>query len=214
MFSYTLITETEAMQRFKLSDLMQRYSTEPLPRKSCTVRLHEGNLEISRLNLDWDSHWKGTELGLIVTGDLTVEGDIINSNINDGPFLLVQGNVKAKNLLAGGSEIYIAKDATFEELCVGEYNDGVLTIKGALQCALLINDDHHIDANSSACPSWNMDLPPTVDELKLSDYLVEEINIELQSEPYEYETVDVYEEILPRLIASQPVLRKQTKKKK
>jgi hypothetical protein len=213
-----LITEIEAVERFNLKRTLQRYSSGFVSSKEeRLVRLYEGDLEIDgNLLVDWSKQWRDAHTGMIVTGNLTVKGDVLNTNINDGPFLFVTGNLVACNLLSGGGEIHIEGDAQIKDLVIGEYNDGVLTIRGELQCRLLIIDDHHVDIDEDRrkCATYSTDLPPSVDELKLSDYLVDEINFEVQEEPYEYETVDVYEEILPRLINGLPVLRKKGTERK
>ena len=211
-----MISEIEAITRFHLDTVLERYTSKYVsPQKACNVWLHEGDMEIDgNLIVDWSENWPTDVVGMIVTGNLTVKDSILNRNINDGPFLLVLGNVKANNLLGGGSEIHIARSAMIRDLCVGEYNDGILTIKGTLECKLLIVDDHFTDIGKKKCHEWTSDMPPSVSELKLSDYLSDEINIQTETEPYERETVDVYEEIVPRLVQGLPVLRTKGARRK
>lgn len=212
-----VICEIDAIRDYKLDKRLQRYrsSSYVSPQKAGKVRLHDGDLSLDNdLWLDYEKGWN--EIGMIVTGDLTVNGNILNTNINSGPFLVVLGNLKAKNLLSGGGEIYIEKNADIEEVCVGEYNDGVLAIKGELRAQLFINDDHCSNIGKTECPVWDCDDPPASGRLKLSALLVDEIEIEQRDDPYEHEYVDVYAEILPRFKQGLPLLRKKgtTRKKK
>ena len=124
--------------------------------------LHEGDAELNEhLRLDWQAfsyaHWcqacalprekideaAGLSLfGLIVTGNLTVHGSILNTNGDGGPLLLVQGNCRAKNLVAGGSAIIIDGDAHIAGATYAFYNHGEVKIWGALHAPMFINDDH------------------------------------------------------------------------
>jgi hypothetical protein len=80
--------------------------------------------------------------GIIITGNLTVHGSIINSNMNDGPFLLVMGNVAAHNLVAGGGHMQVNGSAAIRGVSYGHYNDGSIHINGDLSTAVFINEDH------------------------------------------------------------------------
>jgi hypothetical protein len=80
--------------------------------------------------------------GIIITGNLTVHGSIINSNMNDGPFLLVMGNVAAHNLVAGGAHIQVNGSAAISGVSYGHYNDGSIHINGDLRTTVFINEDH------------------------------------------------------------------------
>jgi hypothetical protein len=80
--------------------------------------------------------------GLIVTGNLTVNGSLVNSNMSDGPFLLVMGTVAAHNLVAGGAHIQISGDANIRDVAFFHYNDGSISINGNLSVPVFINDDH------------------------------------------------------------------------
>ena len=85
--------------------------------------------------------------GIIVTGNLTVNGSIINSNGNSGVFLYVLGDVKAKNLLGGGAYFRIYKNAIIEGITYGHYNDGQIDILGDLSCPIFISEDHDVQYN-------------------------------------------------------------------
>jgi len=79
---------------------------------------------------------------VLVTGDLQLEGSIINTRVDTGRFLVVTGSLNAKNIIAGGSEIYVFGDATVANAIFGHYNDGTLSIGGRTKArAILIS--HH-----------------------------------------------------------------------
>jgi hypothetical protein len=124
----------------------------------------DGDCEINGdLRLDYDGAWTSDALdwraslpiegdeyrddnygirGVIVTGNLTVNGSIINSNMNDGPFLLVMGNVTAHNLVAGGAYMQINGHANIRGVTYGHYNDGCIYVDGELSTTVFINQDH------------------------------------------------------------------------
>jgi hypothetical protein len=86
--------------------------------------------------------------GVIVTGNLTVNGSIVNSNMNDGPFLLVMGNVAAHNVVAGGAHMVIKGNADVRDVAYGHYNDGSIQINGDLSAPIFISEDHSFGFNS------------------------------------------------------------------
>ena len=58
-------------------------------------------------------------IGLIVTGRLTVDGAVINANLNGGPFLVVLGETHARAMFAGGAEFRFDRLASFDDAVVG-----------------------------------------------------------------------------------------------
>jgi hypothetical protein len=86
--------------------------------------------------------------GVIVTGNLTVNGSIVNSDMNDGAFLLVMGNVTAHNLVAGGAHMVIKGNANARDVAYGHYNDGSIQINGDLSAPIFINEDHDFGFNA------------------------------------------------------------------
>jgi hypothetical protein len=132
---------------------------------SDTLLVHKGDAHIpGDLNIDWnngqDSHnfvqllseWFGIKVqsndskikGLVILGNLVVEGSIINADCDSGPCLIVKGDVKAKNLVCGGSFIEIYSNAIIDDVVFCHYNHGELIIRGQLETKVLINDDHGI----------------------------------------------------------------------
>lgn len=80
--------------------------------------------------------------GVIVTGNLTVNGSIKNIDMSSGVFLLVMGNVTAHNLVSGGTYMQINGNATIRDYAYGHYNDGSININGDLNAPIFISEDH------------------------------------------------------------------------
>jgi hypothetical protein len=97
-----------------------------------------------QLNIADDEYLKNNYgiRGVIVTGNLTVNGSIKNSNMDSGAFLLVMGNVTAHNLVSGGTYMQINGNATIRDYAYGHYNDGSIYINGDLNAPVFISEDH------------------------------------------------------------------------
>jgi hypothetical protein len=115
--------------------------------------LFEENLHISGdLKFDWgmfetlggvaphEAH------GLIIMGDLRIEGDLLNTDIDDGPLLLIRGNLVANNLYSGGSTIIVGRDASIRDIVFGSYNHGELIVRNSLYAGLVVMRSHGFSA--------------------------------------------------------------------
>jgi hypothetical protein len=110
------------------------------------ITLVHGNSRVpGDLALDFDSDDADGPDGTIVDGDLEVTGSIINRNSDHGPFLLVTGNLRAKNLVAGGAEIVVLGDLIVDEVIFGYYNHGKITVHGATRAKAIITEYHAFD---------------------------------------------------------------------
>jgi hypothetical protein len=199
------IPDVEAVDRFRLRERLQLYGSgarEAEPR--VFVRYIDGDLRIGGdLELDWTDAWRG-HIGLVVEGDLEVGGNIINENGNTGPFLLVRGKLRARNVAAGGSEFRIEGGADVEGLLLGHYNDGYLAIDGITRAALIISDDHAMNFTSEA-PYWSSHAMPI--GMPLADYLHADVEVEIDEEygpPVHQTDADA---LIARLRAGLPVVR-------
>lgn len=83
--------------------------------------------------------------GLIVKGNLTVKGAILNTNMDGGPLLIVTGKTTAAGLLAGGAYIEFRGEAQFDDAIFANYNHGELIFEGPVTAGLLYNSDHMLD---------------------------------------------------------------------
>ncbi|KIO77744.1 hypothetical protein TH53_07375 [Pedobacter lusitanus] len=81
--------------------------------------------------------------GLIILGDLSVQGSILNEEGDYGAFLLVTGQVSCQSIVAGGSVIYIKGDITTEEVFISHYNHGYFKGDGLTTSPILIIEDHY-----------------------------------------------------------------------
>ncbi|WP_058833815.1 hypothetical protein [Luteimonas abyssi] len=134
----------EAVARYALGERMisldpARAALDP----GGAVRVVEGDLTIDgNLCLDWD-YWQ--TLGLVVTGDLQVNGAIVNAEMESGPFLFVGGRTRAGAIIAGGAEFLFEGDVQADDIVLGHYNDGVLTFGAALRAPAVVTMDHHLE---------------------------------------------------------------------
>ena len=181
--SLTSAAEADAVDRFQLREKMERFRKGSASGRN--VRVCTGDLRISgdlvldfndqmrQGRMQYDPIWKNHQ-GLVVTGDLYVEGNVINANSDYGAFLFVNGNLKSKNLIGGGSDIVVMGNADIQELMLGHYNDGVLHINGNTSAQLVISDDHDT-AIRTAAPHW--DSHADIVAMPLSEYLHRDIKV-------------------------------------
>ncbi|PTL83318.1 WGR domain-containing protein [Vitiosangium sp. GDMCC 1.1324] len=83
-------------------------------------------------------------VGLIVRGNLTIEGCLLNYENDFGPFLQVHGNLTALGIATGGSLMRVDGDVTTGDM-VGVYNHGCFAAGGNL-LARTIATEHTISA--------------------------------------------------------------------
>ena len=152
MIQFNLSQSTESFNSWKWDDYL----------KDSVVLVHEGDLHLSHnLVLDWDGphsmanfantivrqnhlNWEdGKNLqAFIVNGGLTVDGVVLNADMEGGAILVVTGGLKARSLVGGGSEIRIKGPSLLSEAAFGHYNDGVIAFGGGLTVPLYLNSDH------------------------------------------------------------------------
>lgn len=65
-------------------------------------------------------------------------GNIYNNETDGSTGLVVMGNLIADNIVVGGQEIFVGGDFTVNELFWGDYNHGVLQVKGSIQAKVLL----------------------------------------------------------------------------
>jgi hypothetical protein len=100
--------------------------------------LYSGPLTVSGpLDLDRDD-----VDAVIVDGDLTVAGAVVNRDSDVGVALVVMGNLRATGLIAAGSEIVVRGDLVVDGIIFGYYNHGSVTVKGATRATAIITEYH------------------------------------------------------------------------
>ncbi|MET7770523.1 hypothetical protein [Nocardia sp. NPDC005366] len=136
---YRVITVGEAEQRFQLSaDIQFPYRDFAAEQE---IRLYEGGLNVEG-NMEPESDDDWVPYNVIVDGDLTVTGDIDWWDSASGNFVLVTGNVRARNIiLFGCPEMAVRGDLTASGGIQGSYGDdgGVLAVKGRVRAEFVIS---------------------------------------------------------------------------
>lgn len=154
------------------------------------VLVHQGDACVhGDLFLDWDKGWNSGEIlarwanwnvvnldlpaqsicGVVVFGNLTVSGSIVNVDGDSGPHLIVLGNLSARNLVCGGSYVEVKGEASIAEVVFAHYNHGYLSVRGPLHTRVVINDDHAIDIKGATPePSRSGKKFPAVDYVYIS----------------------------------------------
>ena len=105
----------------------------------------DGDLALEKLDLDAISDSDNNIDGIIVNGNLSVDGGIENAEGDYGPFLVVTGRTLADYVMGGGSEIYLEKESFIRTFTVGHYNHGILSLKGF--SLFFLNSDHQSSAS-------------------------------------------------------------------
>lgn len=96
-------------------------------------------------------------VGILVRGDLRIDGCLVNWEDDYGPFLEVHGDLTANAIATGGSQIHVGGDVVTGEL-VGVYNHGSVVADGDLT-ARVIASEHTVEAkgrtNGLYHPGWH-----------------------------------------------------------
>jgi hypothetical protein len=170
-----IVKVSEISAQYKLPDWLCEENLFAVINDNVNVKGH--------LLLDWNKAWSNGDVlgelgfsaqidgkatgeidGLVITGDLHVNGSIINASGSSGPTLIVLGNTSARSLVAGGSFISLRQDGRFSEVVYGHYNDGELEIHGKVTVPIYVQDDHFM--------SVGMNTARVTGDFSPSDYAV------------------------------------------
>ncbi|WP_343672930.1 hypothetical protein [Chitinophaga sp.] len=99
--------------------------------------LYSGTTVLESLDLDIPDYF-----GIVVTGDLIVNGNIVNEETDGACSLIVLGNLKAKNVIVGGQLIYVTGYVAVQELLMGIYNHGEFNSQSYVWAPVVIADDY------------------------------------------------------------------------
>ncbi|MDF5755311.1 hypothetical protein [Spongiactinospora sp. TRM90649] len=136
---YRVITAEEAEELFSVSDDVAHPYEDFADEQE--IRLYEGGLRVAGdLESVTDDDW--VPYNVIVDGDLTVAGDLSWWDGASGNFLLVTGDVRARNvILAGCPDVVVRGDLVVSGGVQGSYGDdgGALTVRGRTQAQIIIN---------------------------------------------------------------------------
>jgi len=117
------------------------------------VRFYEGDsLVKGNIDLDYkeneDSESSHYFKGIIVDGDLKVEGNIFNREDDYGKFLDVRGDLYVDNLVIGGAQVKVQGNIYVKYFTIETYNHGVI-LADALYVPVLLVDERSPDLKTN-----------------------------------------------------------------
>ncbi|MCC6783710.1 MAG: polymer-forming cytoskeletal protein, partial [Planctomycetes bacterium] len=101
--------------------------------------VHRGSTSVPALRLDYGALGAS---GIIVDGDLVVEGVIQNGEQDSGPFLVVCGNLTVDNIAIAGAPLHVAGNVRMSGAFHGYCNHGTATVEGDIEAQALLVDDY------------------------------------------------------------------------
>jgi hypothetical protein len=151
----------------------------------------EGDLSLKTLDLD-----KLGEVcdGLVVNGNLTVEGGIYNLEGDYGPALVVSGNVLADCLICGGSEICLHGDTQIYGFIVAHYNHGMLLVIKT-KALVGINNGHFFDVRGDVLYRFSDDGSKDLYDLTYLAKIYTKERLFVEIDEYEDDDDDYYLDI-------------------
>ncbi|MCD0470161.1 polymer-forming cytoskeletal protein [Flavobacterium sp. JAS] len=81
--------------------------------------------------------------GVLINGNLSTNGTIINAEGDYGPYVFINGNVTCQSMLLGGSYIEINGNANAKEVVMTSYNHGNFKCSGTIEAPVFIVEDHY-----------------------------------------------------------------------
>jgi len=81
--------------------------------------------------------------GILVNGNFSVNGTIINAEGDYGPYIFIKGNVDCQSLLLGGSYVEIMGNVKAQEVVMTSYNHGNFKCSGIIEAPVFIVEDHY-----------------------------------------------------------------------
>ncbi len=155
-----------------------------------------GDLELDYGNDDIEAHRIGS---IVALGDLTVDGRLLNLDADGGPFLLVGGTLKTKEILKGGAAVVVLGGLSAEGTIFCDYCHGSMQVCGDVSAPLLLLNDHEI-AVTGAIHGRTV----SNETCELRDVLVPEVFFDPDDDEDEWPEGGL---IAERLLAGLPVIR-------
>ncbi|MFH6986141.1 polymer-forming cytoskeletal protein [Flavobacterium collinsii] len=81
--------------------------------------------------------------GVLINGNLSVNGTIINAEGDYGPYVFIKGDVSCQSMLLGGSYVEIEGNVTAKEVVMTCYNHGNFKCSGCIEAPVFIVEDHY-----------------------------------------------------------------------
>lgn len=108
------------------------------------VMYHQGDLEVTNLNLDTPREAGEYIFLILVDGNMQAR-NIYNEETDGATSLIVLGNLSADNIVVGGQEIYVSGQLHVKDLYWGDYNHGNLAAQGTVQMRVFLSTDYSFD---------------------------------------------------------------------
>lgn len=178
--SFSIVQVKDILDRLPENSWLATKSDEFLDH---TIFFHEGDVELSALRLGELPTWS---LGYFIIGNVKI-GRIIEASDDMAMGLIVDGNLEADHIRAGGNEIYISGDLQVNGLFFGQYNHGSLTVEGENHANAFITDDYSGWLESH----WALTDDECFDDEQISD------------EEYHEACVEILEAIRPEFLFEQ-----------
>ena len=179
--NFSLVQVKDILDRLPENSWLATKSDEFLDN---TIFFHEGDVELSVLRLGELPTWS---LGYFIIGDVKV-GRIIEATDDLAIMgLIVDGNLEADHIRAGGNEIYISGDLQVNGLFFGKHNLGTITVEGDNHANAFMSDDYSGWLESN----WALTDDECFDDEQISD------------EEYHEACVEILEAIRPEFLYEQ-----------
>jgi len=81
--------------------------------------------------------------GILINGNFSTTGTIINAEGDYGPYIFIKGNVDCQSLLVGGSYVEIMGNVKAQEVVMTSYNHGNFKCSGIIEAPVFIVEDHY-----------------------------------------------------------------------
>jgi hypothetical protein len=171
--------------------------------RSGVLLLPAGAVIDGDLRLDYETaEYEGKPYrGVLAVGALAVSGDILNGNVDGGPFLVVLGGLTARQILKGGATFIVAGPITSPGMIYCEYNHGAFRAFGGVAAQGIILDDQ---SHEIAAPISGIKLDLWKDDA--TQYLLPDFFYE--DDEGSIEPIDELSELLKaRILAGEPIFR-------
>jgi hypothetical protein len=209
---FTLIPLREAVTSLGLDrHFDDRTTLDRFDSEKDSVRHYAGNAVMSG-DLDMDA-LAGEEIaGIVVDGDLDLDGSIMNWEIDTiAAFLWVRGSLRCRNIVFGCMDLVVSRHVTASGLIVATYNHGHLLINGDVSADRVIIDDDgpSIIGGKVQAKGWNASNNAEVD-MRSSEW-IDEVRPEFRDEFFRdngfFKCGDGNVDLVKALLAGRDILR-------
>lgn len=81
--------------------------------------------------------------GILINGNFSTKGTLINAEGDYGPYVFINGNVTCQSMLLGGAYVEINGNVKAQEVVMTSYNHGNFKCSGIIEAPIFIVDDHY-----------------------------------------------------------------------